>query len=69
MTSAKHHNYLGDFTSLIRVNFRRSALGVGHTVRESEIMALDALAEQYPHDAHIYEIIKQRGSKGIVCHG
>lgn len=65
MTNAKHHNYLGDFSSLIRVNFKRSAIGVGHTVREAEIMALDALAERYPHDAHIYDIIKKRGNRGI----
>ena len=65
MTNAKHHNYLGDFTSLIRVNFNRSAIGVGHSPREAEIMALDALAERYPHDSHVYEIIKQRGNKGL----
>lgn len=65
MTNAKHHNYLGDFTSLIRVNFKRSAIGVGHTVREAEIMALDALSERYPRDSHIYDIIKQRRAKGL----
>ncbi len=64
MTNAKHHDYLGDFTSLIRVNFKRSAIGVGHSPREAEEMALDALAERYQHDSHIYDIIKQRRAKG-----
>jgi len=64
MTNAKQL-HLGEYHSLIRVNFKRSAIGIGHTVREAEIMALDALAERYPHDSHVYDIIKQRGYKGL----
>ena len=58
-------NYLGDYCSLIRVNGNRTCIGTGHSHRESEIHALDACAEAYEHDAHIYQLLKQRGSHAM----
>jgi hypothetical protein len=59
-------NYLGDYCSLIRINAGTTLfLGMGHTARESEIMALDACAVRFPHDAHIYQLLKQRGSHAM----
>ena len=61
----KQPNYLGDYCSLIRVNGHRTCIGTGHTAREAEIHALDACAVAYPHDAHIYQLLKQRGSHAL----
>jgi len=54
----KQSNYMGDYEHLIRVNGRRSVLGTGHTRRESVINALDCAAETFPHNAHIFQVLK-----------
>ena len=57
-------NYLGDYEVTIRGE-KRSALGVGHTRREACINALDCAAITWPHNSHIYQLLKQRGSHAM----
>ena len=61
----KQPNYLGDYCSLIRVNGNRTCIGTGHTAREAEIHALDACAEAYPHNSHIFGFLKARTAQGL----
>lgn len=54
----KPSNYMGDYAHTIRVNGRRSVVGVGHTAAESYRNALDAAKEVWRADAHIYEMLR-----------
>lgn len=54
----KQPNSLGEYTHLIRVNGRRSVLGVGHTAQEAYRNALDAAKEVWRADAHIFDLLR-----------
>ena len=49
---------MGEYAHTIRVNGRRSVVGVGHTAAESYRNALDAAKEVWRADAHIYELLR-----------
>ncbi len=54
----KPSNHMGDYAHTIRVNGRRSVVGVGHTAQEALRNALDAAKEVWRADAHIYEMLR-----------
>ena len=54
----KPNNHMGDYAHTIRVNGRRSVVGVGHTAQEALRNALDAAKEVWRADRHIFDLLR-----------